>query len=362
MITIREIAKKAKVSEGTVDRVIHNRGGVSKKTAVKVNQILKENNFEINPIARALAMKKRYSIAILIPEYSDGNIFWKSPHMGMLKALSELKSYGITLDFFFFDQFDSDSYSKSFDKLLKRRPDAIIFAPLFQEETTRVTKILDKLQIVYMLLNVHINGLKNISFIGQDSFSAGFVAGKLMALSLKNKGDCITVKTRFNVSDNNTIFQRINGFEDYIKSSTIKNKIFDSNFNKIEPLKEPDHKLNTLLKENENITGLFVPSSRASLIAYSLENKILDRLTIIGFDTTPANINCIKNGKVDFLISQKSFNQGYEAVRVMTEYLIHKKVPEKKIFSPIQIIIKENLYFSNRNKDSFLNDHTSTYQ
>ena len=31
-MTIKDLALKAKVSPGTVDRVIHNRGGVSKKT------------------------------------------------------------------------------------------------------------------------------------------------------------------------------------------------------------------------------------------------------------------------------------------------------------------------------------------
>ena len=31
MITIKDIAKEANVSEGTVDRVIHDRGNVSKK-------------------------------------------------------------------------------------------------------------------------------------------------------------------------------------------------------------------------------------------------------------------------------------------------------------------------------------------
>ena len=46
MITIKDIAKKANVSEGTVDRVIHNRGGVSKKTESKIREILEFHNLE----------------------------------------------------------------------------------------------------------------------------------------------------------------------------------------------------------------------------------------------------------------------------------------------------------------------------
>ena len=47
MITIKSIAKEANVSEGTVDRVLHNRGGVSKKTEAKIKEILKKHADEM---------------------------------------------------------------------------------------------------------------------------------------------------------------------------------------------------------------------------------------------------------------------------------------------------------------------------
>ena len=79
MITIKDIAKEANVSEGTVDRVLHNRGGVSKKTEAKIKVILEYHNFSVNPVASALAMKNKYCIAALIPEYNESDLFWKSP-------------------------------------------------------------------------------------------------------------------------------------------------------------------------------------------------------------------------------------------------------------------------------------------
>ena len=67
MTTIKDIAKEANVSSGTVDRVLHNRGGVSKKTSERIKDILKKKNFKINQIASSLAMKKHLSLATLIP-------------------------------------------------------------------------------------------------------------------------------------------------------------------------------------------------------------------------------------------------------------------------------------------------------
>ena len=44
-ITIFDVAEKAGVSKGTVDRVLHNRGEVSRKSAEKVRKAIEELNY-----------------------------------------------------------------------------------------------------------------------------------------------------------------------------------------------------------------------------------------------------------------------------------------------------------------------------
>ena len=58
---IKDIARLAGVSIGTVDRVIHNRGEVAEKTKLKVQQILKETNYSPNVMAQALKLKETVS-------------------------------------------------------------------------------------------------------------------------------------------------------------------------------------------------------------------------------------------------------------------------------------------------------------
>ena len=43
--TIKDIARMAGVSAGTVDRVLHNRGDVSPKSKAKVQKVLDEIHF-----------------------------------------------------------------------------------------------------------------------------------------------------------------------------------------------------------------------------------------------------------------------------------------------------------------------------
>ena len=68
VVRIKDIALKAGVSTGTVDRVIHNRGRVSKKVEEDILKILREMNYEPNLMARALGSHRVYTLAALIPD------------------------------------------------------------------------------------------------------------------------------------------------------------------------------------------------------------------------------------------------------------------------------------------------------
>ena len=182
MITIKEIAEIANVSVGTVDRVIHGRDGVSEKTKNRVQKILEENNFKINILARSLAMKKKYNLSVLIPDFDADNLFWKSPLLGISKAAEEVLSFGIEVNKFTFNQLNKKSYLESFQRLIDGNPEAVILTPLFLNETEIMVGLLEEKEIPYIFLNIEMNGFNNISFIGQDSYKGGYLSGKLMHL------------------------------------------------------------------------------------------------------------------------------------------------------------------------------------
>ena len=350
MITIKDIAEIANVSVGTVDRVIHNRQGVSEKTKERVNKILKENNFKINVIARSLALRKKYTIAVLMPDFDDDNLFWKSPYMGVSKAEEDLKHLGVEIEFFHFSQLDEASYKKQCDKIIKLAPEAVIFSPYFQKDTLDFTKHLEEIAIPYLFINLDLPGYNNVCFIGQDAYKSGYLAAKLMHLCTGGKTNYLIPLVESKLQNNSVLENRINGFKDYfeLKQILINYKTLyledlnDENFTNSE--------INKIIKKDTSISGIFVPSSRISAISKGISKVFKDKLTLIGFDTTVQNIHCLKNDEVTFLISQKSFNQGYQSIKVILDYLIQNSIPSKSIFSPIEIITKENVEFSQRNK------------
>ena len=97
MATIKDIAKLANVSIGTVDRVLHNRSYVSPDTRKKVEQAIKTLNYTPNIYARQLKLAKKYEFVVLKRELTYDNNYWEEPEIGMRKAVKELKSHNIKL-------------------------------------------------------------------------------------------------------------------------------------------------------------------------------------------------------------------------------------------------------------------------
>ena len=64
-IRIQDIARLADVSVGTVDRVIHSRSGVSEASKKRVEEILRQLDYQPNMYASALASNKKYTFICL---------------------------------------------------------------------------------------------------------------------------------------------------------------------------------------------------------------------------------------------------------------------------------------------------------
>ena len=84
--TIKDIAKLTGLSKGTVDRVLHNRGEVSKKSYEKVMASVKELGYEPNVYASLLAKSQTRTIAVLLPSPDPGS-YWELAASGISEGL-----------------------------------------------------------------------------------------------------------------------------------------------------------------------------------------------------------------------------------------------------------------------------------
>ncbi|GGK58251.1 MULTISPECIES: substrate-binding domain-containing protein [Flavobacteriaceae] len=155
------------------------------------------------------------------------------------------------------------------------------------------------------------NGFNNISFIGQDSYKSGYLSGKLMHLCTEKNATYLISDIESKLYNNNVIEVRIRGFNSYFDNNKIPFKSVSLNFEDLTNLELVKQQLKEVFENNNNITGVLVPSSRISSISSCIDSEKLKNLKLIGFVTTEQNIAYLKNDKITFLISQKSFNQGF---------------------------------------------------
>lgn len=70
-LTIDDIARLAGVAKSTVSRVLNNSGAVSEKTRQKVMDVVQENNFVPNVMARDLSRQETKTIGIFVSDISN---------------------------------------------------------------------------------------------------------------------------------------------------------------------------------------------------------------------------------------------------------------------------------------------------
>lgn len=68
--SIKDVARVAGISVTTVSRVINNRGYISEKTRKKVEDAMRELDYQPNQIAIALSKKQSYIIGVIVPDSS----------------------------------------------------------------------------------------------------------------------------------------------------------------------------------------------------------------------------------------------------------------------------------------------------
>jgi LacI family transcriptional regulator len=339
-IGIREVARLANVSIGTVDRVIHNRDGVSKSTREKVQQIIHDNNYKPNLLARSLASRRKYAIAVLIPYSTHGNRYWTGPLEGIEKAESEIAVFGIELSYYLFNQYDKSTFEVGFKKILKTNPDGVIIAPMFYDESLDGIQELDERKIPYVFIDSSISGLNNLSYFGQNSLQSGYLAAKLIHFGAPADSQFLVVHIGKDSENTNYLKQRETGFRNWFKEHDHQVK------NRIHTLLLPGGQeiLPGMIEPsltNHRIHGVFVTSS-IHKVANAIQLLQYKHLRLVGYDLTTANLEFLNSGTIDFLLCQKPREQGYQAIHSLFTYLVHKKPVKKINHMPIDIITWEN--------------------
>jgi LacI family transcriptional regulator len=346
-VTIKDIAKQAGVSIGTVDRVLHHRGEVADATKEKILSLAESMNYQPNIFARALISQKVYNIAVLLPSPSHNDMYWAKHLEGIKNTAHQLENYLFNVHVSHYDLHDGEDFVNKAKGVVESRPDGVIFAPILKKESLILCADLDKLSIPYIFIDTNIEGANCLGFIGEDAFQSGRVAASLIDYGLHPDKDILIVNIAKDLDNTQHLNMRNQGFISYFLDAG-KNRGVKISLEI--PSAEPSivaEKLDSVFERNDNIGAIWVSGAKAYVIARHLDNINKRNLIVLGYEIYEENVAFMQKNVIQYLIAQHPVKQSRKALRKMFNYLISNIPPSRLEYQRIEIVNTENVRFYN---------------
>ena len=341
-MTIKEIARQTGLSKGTVDRVLHNRGEVSRKSYDKVMQYIRESGYTPNVHASLLASGQDRQIAVLLPHQESGS-FWDLSQAGLEKAEENLHGMGLAVRRFGYDQFDIESFRQACSDMILSRPDGVLIAPMFRAETALLTRRLQEASIPYAYIDSKLEEDGYMAYFGMPMYQSGYLCGDLLSDGQPVSEAVIVRIRRDKTHQSDPTVNRRAGFMDYMLEHHPGCRIHSLFIDPADP-GENQRTLEAFFASHPGVRHIVMFNSRIHLIVDFLEKNALEHCRVIGFDNLALNIEALKRGTVTLLIAQRPDEQVRLAIQALADKIVFKRDPvHRDHYMPMDILNRYNV-------------------
>lgn len=338
-VTIKDIALKAGVSRGTVDRVLHNRSGVNPEVAKKVQKIADEMGFIPNKAGKILAARKQpIRLACLLPR--GAKTFFDEVISGIKRAERELSDYGVTVDIKFFKDYKSSNHISEIEKISQSGYTGLCLATLDTPEVQLAVHNIIQNGMPVVSVNTDVPDSGRICYVGTDYLRAGKTAAGMVSLTYEKPLAILIITGSYNIRGHK---ERIKGFTEGLDDHNIKYRVCDT----IEAEDDDTfsyEKTKSFISENPSTNCIFLAASGCAGVCRALEELNRKDIQVIAFDEVPATKEFIKSGLLNFTIGQEPELQGYMGIQKLFSWLMEegkRTIPD--YITQTIIKIKENI-------------------
>lgn len=347
-IRIKDIAKLAGVSAGTVDRVLHNRARVSPDALAKVQRALQNANYQPNAYASALAYNRSYLFAVVIPAHEQV-AYWEEIEEGVRMAQQARSDFSVRTQMLYYERFDEASFTHTTEECLALQPDGVVIVPTDKEITRRFTEQLHERNIPFVMLDSYMPDLKPLSFFGQDSLSSGYFAARMLMLLAAQEKAILLVKMTLHgrvvsqQQDNREV-----GFRRYMAKHFPQVQIQELDLPLTATREECHAQINRYLDAHPELHHCITLGSKAHLVGELLIQTGRKGVQIMGYDMLDKNAECLRKGSISLLIAQHAYQQGYCSVDTLFRAVVLRMQVQPVNYMPIELLTKENVDFYRR--------------
>ncbi|HIR53475.1 MAG TPA: LacI family DNA-binding transcriptional regulator [Candidatus Onthovicinus excrementipullorum] len=339
-VTIKQIAERAGVSRGTVDRALNGRGRIAPQRAEQILKLAAEMGYVPKTHGKGRAARRRIRIGV-VTQLAHSS-FMLEVNRGIRRAAEELRYRGGEVILKEGPSVDEAEQLRAIEELEAQGIGGLAIMPVECERVRKkLNDLIDAKGVPVVTFNSDIVGTNRLCFVGMDNRASGRTAAGLLGLMTRGSGKVLIITGYFS---NHVDNQRVDGFIDELKNSYPGMEIAGVH-GSFDETSEVARIIESTMISTAGISGILVASGGQAGIAKAFEKLKLDkRPYVVIYDQTPKNEKILREGTADFLIDQNGYVQGYRPPHILADLLIRGQKPEQEyLFTEIRIKTKYNL-------------------
>ncbi len=320
-VTIKKVAEAAGVSRGTVDRVLHNRGGVRQEVAEHIRDVAVRLGYFPNRAGRMLAARKQpVTIGYVLP--SEGNGFFEDVKRGIRTAEAEMRDFGLRTILTEVRGFYPNSHIEAIKNMAEQGCNALCVTSADTPEIRDCINHVVESGIPVVTINTDLSDTKRLCYVGSDYLTAGRTAAGLLALC--HGSPCLNLLIATGSLEVKGHNDRIKGFLDTLELKATPHRLLrtyetqDDNGLAYEQTRK-------MLGEHEDANCIYIVAAGVEGVCKAvteLPGKRKKGMRLLCFDDFGAIKNYVRKGVIDFVICQEPAQQGYQSVIKLFNYLL----------------------------------------
>ena len=336
-VGLHEIARRAEVSIGTVDRALHSRPGISDATREKVLKMAEMLGYTPDLAARALAIgRSQFRVGVCIPEefrqffdpMRDG-IFGearRAAHVGMeliyrpVPRLGEIEQRQL-----------SSLLEEDLRGLIVMPGKPLVVAPIIDAAEARGIRVVC---ICSDALHSRRSGV-----VYTNPKLQGQLAAELLAKFIPGEADVAAITGMLQTEEHS---QKVEGFRSRLAqhSGVTLACVVEAHESEVESYQ----KTMDLLSKNPKLRGIYVSTVNCLPVCLAVREHRRTDVRLITTDLFPQMVPYFESGIIGASIYQDPYAQGQIAVKVLVDHVIEKlPIASSNSLNP-RIVLQSNLH------------------
>ncbi len=342
-VTLKDLSKASGVSVGTVSRALNDKNEVSADTAKRIRQLAQELGYVPNRAGKALSAQKNLNtVGILLP--SINGPFFDDIKQGIKEAESEFKDLGLEVILREVEGWDVDEHVRTIEELKEHGCKSLALCTVDHDKIRACIDELDKENIPVILINNNVQNCKNVAFVGPDYHRSGEIAAALLYKS--RSYEPLKILIVVGLKSHHGHAARVEGF-----TRELQRRHCD--FEIVDVVEGMDNDIVTqqvtmdALKSHSEVNCIYMASgSGVSGLGAAIIAESLTKFFVIACDEIYTTRELVKSDIIDFVICQEPRTQGYQAIKLLHEYMSKPRLGKMEDYIVDNIIKLKNHFES----------------